>query len=61
MDSKGQSLTFPETPNWETSAEQIITSKVKVQYLGSAGTQCSLVSKTLWNEMDNIIYSFEKK
>ena len=35
-DSKRQSWTFPETAEiLETSVEQIIASKVKVQYLGS--------------------------
>ena len=61
-DTKGQSWTFPKTAEiLETSVEQIIASTVKVHYLGSLRIWCNLVSKTLSNEMDNIVNSIEKK
>ena len=61
-DSKGQSWAFPETAEiLEIPVAQIIASKVKVQYLGSVRIWCNLVSKTLSNEMDNIVNSIEKK
>ena len=60
-DSKGKSWTFPETAKiLETSVNQIIASKVKVEYLGSVRIQCILVFETLSNEMDNFV-SFTKK
>ena len=60
-DSKAKSWTFPETAKiLETSVDQIIASKVKVEYLGSVRIQCILVSETLSNEMDNFV-SFTKK
>ena len=60
-DSKGTSWTFPETAKiLETSVNQIIASKVKVEYLGSVRIQCILVFETLSNEMDNFV-SFTKK
>ena len=62
VEYSGQSCTFPETACiLETSVEQIITSKVKEQYLGTVRTWCNSVSKTLSNEMSNIINSNEKK
>ena len=45
----------------ETSVEQILASKVRVQYLGSVRIRWYLVSKTLSNEMDNVVNSIEKK
>ena len=60
-DSKGKSWTFPKTAKiLETSVDQIIASKVKVEYLGSVRIQCILVFETLSNEMDNFV-SFTKK
>ena len=61
-DSKAKSLTFPEAADiLETSIEQVISSKVKVQYLGSVRIRCNLVFKTLTSEMDNIVNSMKKK
>ena len=59
-DSKERSWTFPETAEiLETFVEQITASKV--QYLDSVRIRYNLVSKTLSNEMDNIVNFIEKK
>ena len=61
-DSKGQSWTFPETAEiLETNFEQIIATKVKVQYLGSVRIRCNLVSKTLVTEMDKMFKLVEER
>lgn len=61
-DSKGQSWTFPETAEiLETNFEQIIATKVKVQYLGSVRIRCNLVSKTLVTEMDKMVKLVEER
>ena len=60
-DSKGQSWTFPETAEiLETNSEQIIATKVKVQYLGSVRIWCNLVSKTV-TEMHKMVKLVEKR
>ena len=47
-DSKGQSWTFPKPAKiLETAVEQIITSILKLQLLGSVKIRCNLISKTL--------------
>ena len=61
-DSKGQSWTFPETAEiLESNFEQIIATKVKVQYLGSVRIRCNLVSKTLVTEMDKMVKLVEER
>ena len=61
-DSKGQSWTFPESAELlETTVEQVIAVKVKVQYLGTVRIRCNLMSKTLASEMDILMDSIQSK
>ena len=62
MQTVKEKLDFLETAEiLETSIEQILAWKMRVQYLGFVRMRCNLVSKTLSNEMHNVVNSIEKK
>ena len=55
-DTKGKSWTFPQAAEvLETSPEQILASKVKVQYLGTVTIKYRIVADELVAEMDSIV------
>lgn len=55
-DKKGQNWTFPESAEIiETSLDQVLATKVKVQYLGSVRIRCRIVSKDLINDINATI------
>ena len=55
-DTKGKSWTYPESAEvLLTSCDQILASKVKVQYLGSVHIHCNILSNDLIQEMNNAI------
>ena len=50
-DKKGKVWTFPECEELlETSQEQILATKVKVQYLGTIQIRCHIISDNLIEE-----------
>ena len=57
-DRKGQNWTFPESAEIvETSPDQILATKVKVEYLGSIRICCHIVSKDLIKDINASIES----
>ena len=55
-DPKGYSWTYPESAQvLKTSQEQVLASKVKVQYLGSVRIRCKIFSKSLIQDTNNAI------
>ena len=55
-DSKGKSWTYPESAEvLLTSCDQILASKVKVQYLGSVRIHCNILSNHLIQEMNTAV------
>ena len=50
-DKKGELWTFPECAELlETSQEQILATKIKVQYLGTIQIRCHIISDNLIEE-----------
>ena len=55
-DKKGKVWTFPECAELlETSHEQILATKVKVQYLGTLQIHCHIISDNLTEETNAAI------
>ena len=55
-DSKGKSWTYPESAEvLETSCDQILTSKVKVQYLGLVHIRCNIFANEIIHEMNTAV------
>ena len=54
--TKGKSWTYPESAEvLLTSCDQILASKVKVQYLGSVRIRCNILSNDLIQEMNTAV------
>ena len=55
-DTKGKSWTYPESAEvLLTSCHQILTSKVKLQYLGSVRICCNILSNDLIQEINTAV------
>ena len=55
-DGKGKSWTYPESAEvLQTSCDQILASKIKVQYLGSVCIRCNILSNELIQEMNTAV------
>ena len=58
-DPKGKSWTYPESADvLQTSCDQILAAKVKVQYLGSVRIRCVIVANELIDQMNFIIKDY---
>ena len=55
-DKKGKVQTFPECAELlETSQEQILVTKIKVQYLGTVQIRCRIISDNLIKETNAVV------
>ena len=55
-DKKGKVWTFPECAELlETSQEQILATKIKVQYLGTVQIHCCIISDNLIKETNAVV------
>ena len=61
MTRAGDSWTFPETAELlETSPDQILASKIKVQYSGTARIRCKITDNSLITHLNDITKSMNK-
>jgi hypothetical protein len=60
-DQTGLSWTFPESAEiLDTSFDQILASKVKVQYLATVRIRCKIMDKSLISKMNDILQEKKK-
>ena len=60
-DMLGTSWTFPETAEvLETSSDQILASKIKVQYSGTVRIRCQIVDEALTVQLNEMTHTMEK-
>ena len=60
-DMLGTSWTFPETAEvLDTSSDQILASKIKVQYSGTVRIRCQIVDEALTAQLNEMTHTMEK-
>ena len=60
-DGSGTSWTFPETAEvLDTSPDQILASKIKVQYSGTVRIRCKIADKSRVAKLNDVLKNMEK-